>query len=147
VRDDPRYYPYRYGGRDVVADRPGHPGPRYVFREADPRLPAASRGESARRPDDEDAGRTSEDVGGRGAVPAPGVSLRRRGREPVSELSPAQPSSEDRRRGGDRRDSAAGERPRARERDDSAREFPEGLRPTSGTPRSTGEPELRRRKP
>ena len=37
VRDDPRYYPYRYGGgRNVVAVRPVHPGPRYLFRDAEP---------------------------------------------------------------------------------------------------------------
>jgi hypothetical protein len=33
VSDDPRYYPYRYGGRDVVMDHPAHPGPRYGLRE------------------------------------------------------------------------------------------------------------------
>src|SRR5215207_10839473 len=64
VRDDPRYYPYRYGGgRNVVAERPAHPGPRYVFRDADPRRPPLSRGEPGRRRDD--PARTSEDVGGR----------------------------------------------------------------------------------
>ena len=39
IRDDPEYYPYRYGGRNVVADRPAHPGPRFVFRDADPDIP------------------------------------------------------------------------------------------------------------
>jgi Domain of unknown function (DUF4384) len=36
IYDDPRYYPYRYNrGRTVVAQRPPHPAPRYVFRDAD----------------------------------------------------------------------------------------------------------------
>jgi hypothetical protein len=41
VRDGPDDYPYRYGGRDVVADRPAHPGLRFVFREAGPPPDAA----------------------------------------------------------------------------------------------------------
>jgi hypothetical protein len=43
VRDGPGDYPYRYGGRDVVAERPAHPGPRFVFREAGP-PPEGARG-------------------------------------------------------------------------------------------------------
>jgi uncharacterized protein DUF4384 len=140
VRDDPRFYPYRYGGRNVVADRPAHPGPRFVFRDADPRRPALSRGEPGRRGDD-DPGRTSEDVGGRGSVPAPRLpSLRTRDREPAPELSPAQPLIDERRRVERRRE-------QARERDDSAAEPPQGLRPATAAPQSTGEPELRRRRP
>ena len=126
VRDDPRFYPYRYGGRNVVADRPAHPGPRFVFRDADPRSsraePAAS---PSRRRGDDDPGRTSEDVGGRGSVPAPRLpSLRTRDREPTPELSPARPLST----------SGAGWSgggSRRRERDDSAGESPEGLRPAT----------------
>jgi hypothetical protein len=34
VRDEPRFYPYRYGGRSVVAERPAHPGPRFLLHEA-----------------------------------------------------------------------------------------------------------------
>jgi hypothetical protein len=49
IRDDPEYYPYRYGGRNVVAHRPAHPGPRFVFRDADPRRPPVSHGEPERR--------------------------------------------------------------------------------------------------
>jgi hypothetical protein len=149
IRDDPRYYPYRYGGRNVVADRPAHPGPRYVFRDADPRQPPVSRGEVERRrgEGDEALGRTSRDVGGRGAVPAPGLPLvRRRAREAAPELAPARPMPEERRRVERRREPPA-EPPRRRVRDDSAREVPEGLRPATGVPRSTGEPELRRRRP
>jgi len=123
IRDDPRYYPYRYGGRNVVAVRPAHPGPRFVFR------------------DEDDVGRTSRDVGGHGAVPAPGVpSFRRRDRDVRPEPSPAPPQVDERRRPERRRDQAP-------ERDDTAREAPGGLRPTTAAPRSTGEPELRRRRP
>jgi len=118
IRDDPEYYPYRYGGRNVVADRPTHPGPRFVFRDADPRLPPVSHGEpQRRRATDDDSGRTSDDVGGRGAVPVPRYqSLRRRDHEVVPAGS------------------------------DSSGDVPKALRPTSA-PRSTGEPELRRRSP
>ena len=143
VRDDPRYYPYRYGGRNVVADRPAHPGPRFVFRDADPRRPSVSRREPERNRGDDgaDIGRTSEDVGGRGAVPAPVLpSLRRRDRAVTPELSPARPLIEER-RPEERR------RVRQRERDDSARDTPDGLHPTTTPPQSTGEPELRRRRP
>ena len=142
VRDDPRYYPYRYGGRNVVADRPAHPGPRFVFRDADPRHPAVSRGAvDERRAEADDPGRTSEDIGGRGAVPAPRLpSLQTRDREPTPELSPARPLSDERRRVDRRRE-------QAREGDDTSRESPPGLRPSTKAPRSTGEPELRRRRP
>ncbi|HEX3273254.1 MAG TPA: DUF4384 domain-containing protein [Gemmatimonadales bacterium] len=217
IRDDPRYYPYRYGGRNVVAQRPAHPGPRYVIRDADPRRPWVTHGEPDRRRADEagDLGRTSEDVGGRGSVPVPArQSFRRRDHEASPELSPAdQPPSQaapddaapedgvsDEAPGRSPRPSrppaprtegrapAAGAlrppadpgrpnrtepgpmanpRPRGTDRDrvppgdqdrvlpgdrarddgrDSARETPEGLRP-SRAPRSTGEPELRRRRP
>ena len=140
VRDDPRFYPYRYGGRNVVADRPAHPGPRFVFRDADPRRPALSRGQASPRGDD-DSGRTSEDVGGRGSVPAPRLpSLRTPDREPAPELSPARPLLDERRR-------VERRRAQARERDDSAAEPPEGRRPPTAAPQSTGEPELRRRRP
>jgi hypothetical protein len=148
IRDDPRYYPYRYGGRNVVAGRPAHPGPRYVFRDADPRQPPVSRGGLERRRGDEAHGRTSRDVGGRGAVPAPGLPLaRRRDRDATPELAPARPMLEERGRV-ERRREAPAEPPRRRERNDTAREVPQGLRPATGAPpRSTGEPELRRRRP
>jgi hypothetical protein len=145
IRDDPEYYPYRYGGRNVVADRPAHPGPRYVFRDADPRRPAAARSESERRRgDDQDRGRTSEDVGGPGAVPAPRVQALRRDRGAAPEPSPARPPIEERRRADGRREA---DRPPARtDSNGNAGEVPDGLRRT-GAPRSTGEPELRRRSP
>lgn len=140
IRDDPRYYPYRYGGRNVVADRPAHPGPRYVFRDADPRRPAVSREDlERRRTRGDNLDRTSQDVGGRGAVPAPGLSAFRH-REPVqdSEVAPPRPPTDDRRRVDRRREP---------ERGDSAPAAPRGLRPATGAPQSTGEPELRRRRP
>jgi hypothetical protein len=217
VRDDPRYYPYRYGGRNVVAQRPAHPGPRYVIRDADPGRPWVSRGEPERRRGDDadDLGRTSDDVGGRGSVPVPTVqSLRRRDHEVTPELSPARRVLEDRRRaapppdqsadtesdGSSPADQAVGQNappdgnpngrppitdsrkrqqrpaagaaraadpsrptrneaeplPDARSRatehrrddeSDAGREIPDGLRPTTAAPRSTGEPELKRRRP
>jgi len=79
VRDGQEYYPYRYGGRTVVAEHAAHPAPRFVFRAADP-----SSGQSTPR--------RSQDGG------------------------------------------------------NSGRDVPEGLRATN-PPRSTGEPELRRRSP
>src|SRR5262249_18844930 len=48
VRDDPEYYPYRYGGRNAVAEHPLHPAPRFVFRDPDTRHPALSREEPGR---------------------------------------------------------------------------------------------------
>ena len=91
VRDDPEYYPYRYGGRSVVADRPRHPAPRYVFRDADPRRPYVTRdGPGRGRGDDaRDTGRTSDDGDGRGAVADPGTpQYRRRGRDAAPQASP-----------------------------------------------------------
>jgi hypothetical protein len=96
IRDDPEYYPYRYGGRKVVADRPAHPDPRFVFRDADPRRPAVSHAEPEWRriPGVGDPGRTSNDVGGRGAVPVPRAqSLRRRDRAIAPEPAPTRPTS------------------------------------------------------
>ncbi len=153
VYDDPRYYPYRYNrGRNVVAERPLHPGPRYVFRDADPRSEYVTR--LQRRRGDE-AARTSEDVGGQGSIPAPGVQSlggRNQGREP--ELSPVRPNIEERRRRPELRGRDA-----ERSRDDNDEDnVPDGLRPAGGerrlvpqqrpsrTPKSTGEPELRRRR-
>jgi hypothetical protein len=145
IRDDPEYYPYRYGGRNVVADRPAHPGPRFVFRDADPRRPPVSRGEPERRRGAEDPGRTSDDVGGRGTVRAPRLqSLRRRDHEVVPETSPTRPLVDERRRVERRREAEGGREPRAVR--DSSADVPDGLRPAS-VPQSTGEPELRRRSP
>ena len=121
IRDDPRYYPYRYGGRNVIADRLAHPGPRYVFRDADPRRPAVTHGASSSGAGSEDdPGRTSDDIGGRGSVPAPG-SRRcvRREADVAPELSPVRPLLDERRRVERRREaqpqgSAPGQRQLAR---------------------------------
>jgi hypothetical protein len=145
VRDDPRYYPYRYNrGRNVVADRPRHPGPRYTFRETTPRETGAARDQVRRNARETDP------------LPAPGLpSLRRRDREPEVELSPARPLIDERRRAERRREQ---ERVRQNEPDDDGG-VPEGLQPSDSAPRrarpaqpatpprSTGEPELRRRRP
>ena len=150
VRDDPRYYPYRYGGRNVVADRPAHPGPRFVFRDADPaRAPVGPRENERRRGDEDgDVGRTSDDIGGRGAVPAPRIqSLRRRDREVAPERSPTRPLIEERRRTERRREEQGDEARDRRHGEDTAREVPPGLQPSTAAPRSTGEPELKRRRP
>ena len=152
IYDDPSAYPYRSGrGRNVVA--PGRGISRYVFRDADPERAAVAR---VTRPPDglrreaAEPERGAEDVGGRGAVPAPGVqSLGRRSIDQrAAELSPARPRIEERRR-------EAGERPPAT----AGERVPEGLQPAaperrltrpqrpSEPPQSTGEPELRRRRP
>jgi hypothetical protein len=147
IRDDPRYYPYRSGnGRNVVIDHPRRLGPRYVFHDADPRsgyvtrVPARAGEDRRRRDDDEGRGRTSEDVGGPGTIAAPGLPsmVRNPRRESAPELSPARPLIEERRQQGQRRET------RRREAGDTTRAVPEGLR---RPPRSTGEPELRRRRP
>jgi len=155
VYDDPRYYPYRYGrGRNVVTQRPLRLGPRFVFRDADPssdyltRVPRRAGDERRRSSLDRD--RTSEDVGGPGAVPAPGVSSLDRGRLRAQppQLTPTRPLLEERRR-----------MERRSQRGDSTSETPDGLQPVPGrqryapaprsnqAPQSTGEPELRRRRP
>ena len=136
IYDDPHYYPYRDGrGRNAVIQRPRQPEPRYVFRDADPeheyvtRVPASRASEyRQRRP----TGRTSRDVGGRGTVPAPDLdpgerTVPQRPRPTADERRGLTPSGEP------RRDPLVRRRP---ERDAPAPE-----------PKSTGEPELRRRKP
>ncbi|HEU5040269.1 MAG TPA: DUF4384 domain-containing protein [Gemmatimonadales bacterium] len=151
IYDDPSRYPYRQGGgRNVVA--PGRGVPRYVFRDADPereyvtRVPrprAEARGESV------EPARGAGDVGGRGAVPAPGLhSLGRRSvdrREPG--LDPVPPGIEERRRQGeDRRGGDSGKvRGGLKPAEDDRRLTPR-QRPGQA-PQSTGEPELRRRRP
>jgi len=150
IRDDPRYYPYRYGGgRNVVPDRSLHPGPRYVFRDAEPGSDYVTRvtgreGGRRRNLGEEDRGRTSDDIGGQGSIPTPGLSsLRRPVRtESAPELSPAGPPIEERRREEQRRE----QEERRRDRDGSDQAVPNGLKPAPA-PQSTGEPELRRRRP
>jgi hypothetical protein len=146
IYDDPRYYPYRSGrGRNVVIERPRRPEPRYVFRDADPereyvtRVPTAGAGEYRQR---QAAGRTSRDVGGPGSVPVPGFSSDRRApRMPPLRAVPSRPLV-----GEDKGKDVRRRRPSA---DTPA--TPRTVRPSERQPRkeprSTGEPELRRRKP
>jgi hypothetical protein len=160
IYDDPAYYPYRYNrGQNVVPARPLRPAPRYVFRDADPGVKYITRlrqrDSHERRRREGDGGRTSADVGGRGAVPPPGLTREpgtaRRADEhgPVlrRELKPQAPARSKERR-------AEGERDKDRKRP------PEGLRTPEREPRkvppvqrgardpqTTGEPQLRRRKP
>jgi len=150
VRDDPRYYPYRYGGgRNVVPERPLHPGPRYLFRNAEPgsgyvtRVPGRVETGGRRNYPDDDRGVTSDEVGGRGSIPTPAVSsLRRPGRtQAAPELSPARPLLEERRRDAERRRDQPD-----RAQDGGNARVPDGLTPAPA-PQSTGEPELKRRRP
>jgi hypothetical protein len=163
IYDDPAYYPYRHHpGPNVVMARPKRPAPKYVFKDAEPGTEYITRLHQRDRDPPRPPGyrgRTSADVGGPGAIPTPGVSrsdppvaagraergplLRREIREALS----GPPSIE-----GDR---VEGRPSRARGPD-----TPDGLKPVDRAPRkvppvqrgardpqSTGEPELRRRKP
>ncbi len=145
IYDDPRFYPYRSGrGRNIVVSRAARPGPRFVFRDADPEREYVTRVRGSAPTDrraGESAARTSQDVGGRGAVAAPSRSALRtvpRTAPPLRAV-PSRPAEE--------------EKPQGRRRAEPASppEAPKGLRPTEDRrrpePRSTGEPELRRRKP
>ena len=98
IYDDPRYYPYRLGrGRNVVIEHAHRPEPRFVFRDADrdreyvTRVTTGGGGEYRYR---QSAGRTSRDVGGRGAVPVPGLSSDRRApaMAPPLRVTPAPPA-------------------------------------------------------
>jgi len=149
IYDDPAYYPYRYHpGRNVVVARPTRPAPKYVFKDAEPgteyvtRLHQRDRDQPRPR---HERGRTSADVGGPGAIPAPGVTrsqprapaggaerrplLRRAIREPVPTPPPADGRQVEGRR-------SPTEPPKVPPVQRGAR-----------NPQSTGEPELRRRKP
>jgi hypothetical protein len=154
IYDDPRFYPYRSGrGRNIVVTRPARPGPRYVFRDADPRSEYVTRvqgGEAVERRRGEEAARTSRDVGGRGSVPAPAMSTAR----PTPRMAPPLRAIPSRPLVGDGK-------PEGRRRTEpvAPETAPKGLRPAEGNrrpeppakprqePQSTGEPELRRRKP
>jgi hypothetical protein len=162
IYDDPAYYPYRYHpGRDVVVARPQRAAPKYVFKDREPgteyvtRLRQRDRDRPAPR---NERGRTSADVGGPGAIPAPGVSrpepraaaegagpgpvLRRDVRESV----PSPPQPDGRRVEGRRSRQPAAETPSLQPVDREPRKVPPVQR-GARNPQSTGEPELRRRKP
>ncbi|HXG43367.1 MAG TPA: DUF4384 domain-containing protein [Gemmatimonadales bacterium] len=111
IYNDPFYYPYRYypyrfyGGTRVVFVRPIRPGPRYVFKDRDPRNDYITRVAQRPRTDDRrvyERDRTSADVGGRGAVPAP-VAPRPRGGAGAERAEPRSPPSSEERRAEPRR--------------------------------------------
>ena len=144
IYDDPAYYPYRYNqGRNVVVGRPIRPAPRYVFKDAQPGTEYVTRlrprpRDPARRAQ-VDRGRTSADVGGPGAIPAPAFApadprtIRRRTElPPAVRREPPEPVTEDR---------------PARERREAERRKIPPVQRGARNPQSTGEPELRRRKP
>jgi len=148
VYEDPRYYPYRSGrGRNVVIERPHRPEPRYVFRDADPRREYVTRvytgagGEYRQR---QVTGRTSRDVGGPGSVPVPGLAPDRSPSHTAPQLRPAPspPLGED---PGETKDV------RRRRLQPDTHPAPKTVKPSEPRqgqePKSTGEPELRRRKP
>jgi Domain of unknown function (DUF4384) len=146
VYDDPTYYPYRYNqGRSVAADRPLRPAPRYVFRDAEPGTEYVTRlrrrESHNQRGSRVERGRTSADVGGKGVVPAPSMTR----------TDGTVPRARDERGPVLRRDlgDTTTDQPRTAEREPPKRE-PRKVPPVqrgAGNPQSTGEPELRRRKP
>jgi uncharacterized protein DUF4384 len=160
IYDDPYYYPYRhYGGRTVVVSRPYRPAPRYVFKDYNGRSDYITR--VAQRPIAESQGddrdRSSVDVGGRGSVPIPVVPRRRASEErvPVGPLprptaeqgavqEPRRSTPESARRPQDAaapgREKPSRGKPAQKPQNDRSRDKPP-------PPRSTGEPELRRRPP
>jgi hypothetical protein len=111
IYDDWYYYPYRRY-RGVYSGRPYRPGPRYVFKDSDPRNDYITR--VAQRPRNGDpVRRTSDDVGGRGSVPTP-VSPRRRTDDTPRGATPGRsPSNDPRRRtdSGNQPDNGSGTRP------------------------------------
>jgi hypothetical protein len=128
VYDDPYYYPYQaYGGRVVVPGRPARLEPRYVFEDADGRSPWVTRTHRAQT----------------GPVQAGAPYRERQGeREPVAVPVPSrQPGVRERApEPAESRDAPSGGQSPAPRR----REAPPSLAPA--VPRTTGEPELRRRK-
>ncbi len=141
IYDDPAYYPYRYTqGRTVVISRPVHPAPRYVFKDAGPGTEYVTR--LRQRQSDRprrarvDRGRTSADFGGPGAIPVPGLAPA--GPEPRQQAEPrriSRPVTPD---------PAVRDRP-VKSRGETGKVPP--VQRGARNPQSTGEPELRRRKP
>lgn len=143
IYDSPAYYPYRYNqGRNVVVVRPVRPPPRYVFKDAEPGTEYVTR--LRQRQSDPprrarvDRGRTSADVGGPGAIPAPGstpadpyTTRRRTERNPALQRSAPDPVIEDR---------------QVKERRDKESSKIPPVQRGARNPQSTGEPELRRRR-
>lgn len=111
IYDDWYYYPYRRY-RGAYVGRPYRPGPRYVFKDSDPRNDYVTR--VAQRPrTGGPVRRTSDDVGGRGSIPTP-VSPRRRTDDTPRGTTPGQTPNDDYRRrtgNGNRSDNGNGTRP------------------------------------
>jgi hypothetical protein len=153
IYDDPRFYPYRSGrGRNIVMARPARPGPRFVFRDADPGSEYVTRVRGSAptdRREGEPAARTSRDVGGRGAVAAPSRSAVRTvpRMAPPLRAVPSRPLGEEESKGRRRTEAAPPqEKPKGLRPTEDARR-PEAVAKPRTEPQSTGEPELRRRKP
>ena len=162
IYDDPAYYPYRYGqGRNVVTSRPLRPAPRYVFKEARPgdryvtRLRQTESHQARRRAVDGD--RTSADVGGPGAIPSPNLEAFKPGtfrKRTETDLRTHQDFTPPERQRADTPDQRIRPRKSGRETDppgglhaaDSSHKVPP-IQRGARNPQSTGEPELRRRKP
>jgi hypothetical protein len=156
IYDDPAYYPYRYGkGRNVVTSRPLRPAPRYVFKEAQPgdryvtRLRQTESHQERRRTMNGD--RTSANVGGPSAIPSPNLEAVKPGtfrkRIDTDRTAPERqrPDTPDqpiraRKTGGETAP------PKGLHAADPSHKVPP-IQRGSRNPQSTGEPELRRRKP
>jgi hypothetical protein len=139
IYDDPAYYPYRYDrGRAVAADRPLHPGPRFVFRNVAPdaRYVTRLRG----RPDEADRRRARELSPARPLVEQHRAEEPRPARRPEREV----PRPE-RRRPSPTAPVPNGLTPAERDTD-GQRPKARPSRRSGAEPQSTGGPELRRRK-
>ncbi len=163
IYDDPRYYPYRsVNARNVVMERPRRLEPRYVFRDTDPKREYVTRvapggaGEHRQR---QASGRTSSDVGGPGSVPVPGLAADRtapRGAPPIR-VAPSRPTVGERIQGENEKVAREREEKDSHRRrlqpDTHPKPQPPAAKPSErrperpAEPQSTGEPELRRRKP
>ncbi len=163
IHDDPAYYPYRYhSGRNVVMVRPKRLAPKYVFKDAESGSSYVTRLPQRDRDPREllnERGRTSADVGGPGAIPAPGITrpesraapgraesgpvLRRE----IREATPVPPPADTPRVEGRRSRPPAAETPRAGQPGDREPRKVPPVQRGARNPQSTGEPELRRRKP
>lgn len=148
IYEDPAYYPYRYNrGRNVVVTRPRRPAPRYVFRdwESGSEYITHLRGSAARVEPGVPRGAVRPEVSPGARRVAPSV-------EPGRRRLRAIPPETDR----ERREARRSRKPEP-EADRSGAAAPSRARGGEGrraappardtSPRSTGEPELRRRKP
>lgn len=160
IYDDPYYYPYRrYGSRTVVAARPHHPGPRFVFKDYDGRDDYVTRVAQRPRDDVPSDDRTSADAQTRRQLVTPmaprermqpdngSPTIERQQRSTPTRIKPdavEPPRTEPKQAPRIKPDEKSRKvEPRREPANDRKRE-PVRAKPP---PRSTGEPELRRRKP